>query len=243
MSHHLSSESLSVYLDGEATPAEARAWEAHLAACEPCRLRLDAARRLVGSLWRLARSEAPPPPELAAQVRRRIALRPLHSLHPLHSLRSLRSWRSRIWWRGLPPLRGAFSAPLGAGLALLVAVLLVEHGSVPGLGTLYPAVPAAPPARPQPEFLVSEGFGDAPAVLRETTSEVAGRVFVWNGDTWVQRGLDAVDVRQPRARVPAHSPAGRELLAKYSDLGVLLADGSRVVMRYNLETLELSNGS
>ncbi len=43
--------------------------------------------------------------------------------------------------------------------------------------------------------------------------------------------------------MPARSPAGRALLAKFSDLGVLLADGSKVVLRDNRETLELWNGS
>jgi hypothetical protein len=59
----------------------------------------------------------------------------------------------------------------------------------------------------------------------------------------VQRGLDASDVREPQARVPAGSPQGRALLARYGDLAVLIADGSRVVLRDRLGTLELWNGS
>jgi anti-sigma factor RsiW len=283
MSGHISSESLSAYLDGEVGPAEEQRLAAHLAACVPCRRRLAAARQLVGGLRRLAQEA--PPPELAALVRARVAAeagdlagmagadgaadqgawlesfessrssgtsRPsrsspaAESWRPRPSWRSLRrrlrSFRSWTWWQGLPPLRGSFGAarPLvTAGLALLVAALLLQHGENGGAG-LASLVPKLPHAGP--EFLVSEAFGDAPAVLPQTTSEVAGRVFVWSDDVWVQRGVDAGPAGQART-VPARSPAGRELLAKFSDLGVLLADGSRVVLRYNYETVELSNGS
>jgi anti-sigma factor RsiW len=271
MSRHISSEWLSAYLDGETGLAETQTVDSHLAACEPCRVRLESARRLVGGLRRLAPAEVPPPPELAARIHRQIAaaataaadgsdrlpaplrrprapgwaqaLRTLRALRALRTLRALRSW---IWWHDLPPLRSSFSTPLGVGMALLVAALLVEHGSGPGLTSLYPAVPRYPPsptARLEPEFLVSAAFGEAPAVLPQTTSQVAGRVFVLSDDVWVQRGLDASDAMRPQARVPARSPAGRALLAKFSDLGMLLADGSRVVLRYNLETLEIWNGS
>jgi len=261
MSGHISLESLSAYLDGETRPSEAGRLEAHLAACQACSSRLEATRRLVGGLRRLR--PAPPPPELPARIHGRIAAEtagasdrpggldqvqrsswPSPSGSPgsqrwPRALRSLRSW---LWWQGLPPLRGSFSTarPLvTAGLALLVAVLLLQNGESggAGLGSLAPRLPHA-----APEFLVSESFGDAPQVLPQTTSEVAGRVFVWSDDIWVQRGVDAGPAGQPRA-VPARSPAGRALLAKLSDLGMLLADGSRVVLRYNYETVELWNGS
>jgi anti-sigma factor RsiW len=245
MSGHISLESLSAYLDGETGPSETRRLEAHLAACASCNSRLEATRRLVGGL-RVLRP-APPPPDLAARLQGRIAAeragaddRP-GGLDRPHGLRSLRSVRSWLWWQGLPPLHGSWSAarPLvTAGLGLLVAVLLLQNGeSGLGLGS-----PAPKLAHAGPEFLVSEAFGDAPPVLPQTTSEVAGRVFVWSDDIWVQRGVDPSPAGQPRA-VPARSPAGRALLAKLSDLDVLLADGSRVVLRYNTETVELWNGS
>jgi hypothetical protein len=246
MSGHISLESLSAYMDGETAPSETRRLEAHLAACVTCSSRLEATRRVVGGL-RVLRP-TPPPPDLPARLEDRIAAeragaggRP-GGLDRLRSLRSVQSWlRSWLWWQGLPPLHGSFSAarPLvTAGLALLVAVLLLQNGeSGPGLGAPAPKLPHA-----GPEFLVSEAFGDAPSVLPQTTSEVAGRVFVWSDDVWVQRGVDAGPAGQPRA-VAARSPAGRAMLAKLSDLGVLLADGSRVVLRYNTETVELWNGS
>jgi|GEM_PF-1018735 len=256
MSGHISSESLSAYLDGETGQAEEQRLAAHLAACAHCRRRLAAARQLVGGLRRLAQEA--PPPELATLIRSRVAAEAggiagtagatgqlqssQSSLRSLRSLRWLRSLRSWTWWQGLPPLRGSFGAarPLvTAGLALLVAALLLQNGENggSGLASLVPKLPHA-----GPEFLVSEAFGEAPAVMPQTTSEVAGRVFVWSDDVWVQRGVDASPAGQPRT-VPARSAAGRELLAKFSDLGVLLADGSRVVLRYNYETVELWNGS
>jgi anti-sigma factor RsiW len=250
MAGHISSESLSAYLDGEVAPEAARRLAAHLAACDPCRCRLEAVQRLVGGLGRLP--AAPLPEDLAARVRGRIAAEagaPARARAPAEAgvrrrLRSLVSW---LWWRDLPSLRGRFGS-LGAlspaavaALALIGAVLLLENGAGIGAGP-RPGSLASDPARARPAFLVSEAFGEAPAVLPQTTSEVAGRVFVWSDDVWVQRGIDASEARQPRA-VPAHSAAGRALLAKHSDLGVLLADGSRVVLRYNFETLELWNGS
>lgn len=241
MSGHISLESLSAYLDGETAPSETQRLEAHLAACPQCSSRLEATRRLVGGLRFL--KPVPPPPDLPARLEDRIAAETAGAggLDRLRSLRFVRSWLSSLSWQGLPPLHGSFSAarPLvTAGLALLVAVLLFQNGeSGPGLGSPAPKLPHA-----GPEFLVSEAFGDAPQVLPQTTSEVAGRVFVWSDDVWVQRGVDAGPAGQPRA-VAARSPAGRALLAKLSDLGVLLADGSRVVLRYNTETVELWNGS
>ncbi|HEV3074903.1 MAG TPA: zf-HC2 domain-containing protein [Thermoanaerobaculia bacterium] len=245
MSGHISLESLSAYLDGETAPSETRRLEAHLAACAPCSSRLEATRRVVGGLRFLR--PAPPPPDLPARLEDRIAVERADAgarrggLDGLSSLRSLRSVRSWLWWQGLPPLHGSFSAarPLvTAGLALLVAMLLLQNGES-GVGLVSPA-PKLPHAGP--EFLVSEAFGEAPQVLPQTTSEVAGRVFVWSDDVWVQRGVDAGPAGQPRA-VAARSPAGRAMLAKLSDLDVLLADGSRVVLRYNTETVELWNGS
>jgi anti-sigma factor RsiW len=241
---HISSETLSAYLDGETAPDETRRLASHLASCLPCRSRLESVRGLVGGLRRLAPVE--PPAELAARVRGRIAAeggagpgRPLFLARLAHPAK----WVSWFWWRDLPPLRGRSGSlhalsPAGlAGLALLGAVLLLANGAGSGAGSFYPEVPRA-----RPEFLVSEAFGETPAVWPQTTSQVAGRVFVWSDDVWVQRGIDASEARQPRA-VPARSAAGRELLSKLADLDVLLEDGSRVVLRYNLETLELWNGS
>jgi hypothetical protein len=261
MNGHLPLELLSAYLDGEANPQEARRIASHLGSCVHCRLRLEGARRVVAGLRRVPPVEAPG--ALAVRVRERVAAE--RAAAAAGSWKAiLRSWYPR--WLALPPSapsRSAFSAPLGAALALLVMLLLAEHGSLPGpvagdftaastsggvgntgsVGNVGNVGSVGDNAHARPEFLVSEAFGDAPTVLPQTTSEVAGRVFVLSDDVWVQRGVDASDARGPRARVQARSPQGRALLAQLTDLGVLLADGSRVVLRYKLETLELSDGS
>jgi anti-sigma factor RsiW len=268
MNGHISSTALSAWLDGEAGPAEERRVAAHLAACADCRSRLAATRRLVGGLQQLA--PVPPPPGLAALIHGRVAAEAAGRTRGGAAGAAgsadgggggVRAWRGAVrllrrflrttaWaaWgpQGLPPLHGSFSTarPLvSAGLALLVAVLLLQNGESggPAPAPLVPRLQAGQPAG-EPEFLVSEAFGEVPAPLPQTTSQVAGRVFVWSGDAWVQRGLDAGPAGQARA-VPARSAAGRVLLAEHSDLGMLLADGSRVVLRYNAETVELWNGS
>ncbi|MFL6234313.1 MAG: hypothetical protein ACJ76N_14365, partial [Thermoanaerobaculia bacterium] len=55
---------------------------------------------------------------------------------------------------------------------------------------------------------------------------------------WIQKGLEG---QTPVARMDAGSPQGRALLTKYSDLQLLLEDGSPVVLRYDLETVEIRN--
>ena len=82
-----------------------------------------------------------------------------------------------------------------------------------------------------------------PATTAEgtTTSQVAGREFVLKNSVWVERGLEG---QQPEEHIEARSPEGRELLSRFSEeLGFLLEDGSRVVLRYRQATLELSAGS
>lgn len=231
MADHLPLDLLSAHLDGETSAPEARRVAAHLAACPACRERLTQARRLVGTLRGMAPAE--PPGDLAARVGARIAAE--RQAGAGRWARALRAcYSASLRWFALPPSRHSFSTPLGATLAVLVMALVAEHGSLPGLA-------GGTAARQRPEFLVSEAFGETPAVLPQTTSEVAGRVFVLGDGVWVQRGVDASDAREPQARVQARSPQGRALLAQLSGLGVLLADGSRVVLRYKLETLELSD--
>src|SRR6185369_14843220 len=106
---------------------------------------------------------------------------------------------------------------------------------------------------------------DPDFIVTQTTSEVAGRTFVRQEDddlwkylvydtagqtesagqertVWVEQGLTADPAPQEKS-VDARSPEGRELLARYADLGYLLADGSRVVMRYQRATLVLRRGA
>jgi Putative zinc-finger len=252
MNGHLQSELLSAFVDGETDAAETQSIRSHVATCDACRGRLLATRRVSAALRQVG--PVAPPPALAAQLRNRLADSSRASgrggwngVAPPRGtpgsgeigalLDRLRGWWPR-WW-DLPPLRASFSRPLGIALAVLMAALVVEHHPGPaGRGG------AAAGWMRQPEFLVSADFGEAPTVLPQTTSQVAGREFVLTSNgVWVQRGLDASDAREPQARVRVRSPEGRALLAKLGDLEVLLADGSPVVLRYQLETLELSNGS
>jgi hypothetical protein len=231
MNGHVSTEALSAYLDDELGRSRAEAVAAHVAACAACRSRLDGMRRLVHGLQRL--EQPAPPPLLAERILQAARLAP----PPATTLAGFwQRLRRLIEARGLDrPYVPALSTPLAMALALLVSVLLVEHRQA---WRPWYQWQAGIESRQEPEFMVEEAFGDAPLGMPQTTSQVAGRVFVLTGNTWVQRGIDG---GAPEARIHARSAEGRQLLAHLSDLGVLLADGSRVVLRYNLQTLELTN--
>jgi hypothetical protein len=219
MKRHLSTEQLSSYLDGEEGHVETREVEVHLASCPACRARLSSMRRLVVEIRRMERTA--PPPDMAYQVKAQVAA--------LGDVRTLRS-RARDLFRALvfqPSFRAA------TAMGLLVAVSL---GYMAWL--VVPPVPI--PKGPRPEIVkVRMTFGDTPLSLPETTSEVAGREFVWSGDRWVQKGLEW---KTPETRVMLASPEGQAMISRYSDLMLLLTDGSRVVMQYRLATVELSKG-
>jgi hypothetical protein len=127
------------------------------------------------------------------------------------------------------PPRPALRTAAAMGLALVVGLFAVSHNSAPDL------VLRNEPAPLQEVVTVNTGV---PLAMLLTTSEVAGREFIWTETGWVQRGLEG---ETPVARVDAGSPRGRELLTRYSDLAFLLADGSPVVLRYNLETVEIQS--
>jgi putative zinc finger protein len=225
MNRHLSSEQLSAHLDGEVAFPESREIQSHLAACEDCRDRFEALQHTVGGIWRLER--AAPPVGLATRVRAEVAA----ASRPQTPVRSFVTYIFGLSSR--PVLRTAAAM----GLALVLSLFLVTNGVGPKRD--FDALDA--PARNAVEVVTVEPLGDPPLFLPQTTSQVAGREFVWTEtqDIWVQRGLEG---EVPEARISAQSPQGRELLKKFSELGLLLADGSRVVLRYRLETVELSKG-
>ena len=228
MIRHLSSEQLSAYLDGEAAFHESREIEGHLGSCADCRDRFQSMQRTVSGVWRLER--AAPPPGLSTRVRAEVAAarrpEPAFAGNVLSYLFNLPSG---------PSLRAAAAVAVPLVLSLFLLRSGIEHKV--GLDQNLMLRPALV------EIVTVEPAADLPLVLPQTTSQVAGREFVWrevgDGDVWVQKGLEGVI---PATRVSAQSPQGRELLAQYSDLGLLLADGSRVVLRYRLETVELSQG-
>lgn len=228
MNRHLSSEQLSVYLDGEVAFPESQEIERHLASCEDCRDRYQSMQQLVTSVWRLER--AAPPVGLAPRVRAEV----MAARNPRSPLRDALSYFFVL------PSQPVLRTAAAMGLALVLSVFLVNNvdskRDFEALGTPHPEDAKG-------VVTVEPVLGDPPLFLPQTTSKVAGREFVWtelsSGDVWVQKGLEGT---VPQARVSAQSPQGRELLARYSELGLLLADGSRVVLRYRLETVELSRG-
>jgi len=214
MNRHISTEQLSAYLDSELGLVELRQLEAHCAACPECGTRLVSMRRVVAGLGRIER--AAPPPALRQQIRRQVIAQP-----PVHGIRRMfDSLRFLLFPLG-PGLRTAAAM----GLALVVGLFALNHlSSVP---------PVSEPRALQEDVTVKTG---APLAVPPTTSEVAGREFIWTDAGWIQRGLEW---ETPVARVDAGSPQGQALLTKYSDLKLLLAEGSPVVLRYNLETVEI----
>lgn len=221
MNRHISAEQLSAYIDSELGFVEMLEIESHCGDCRQCAARLAALHHVVNGLSRIER--AAPPPYLEERIRR--------EAHAQSRWQMVVRWLKALL--ALPTgatLRTALASGLGVGLSLL----LVGYGMrVQPLGQA--GKPAAPPAAR--EVVTVEASDEAPTPYPQTTSEVAGREFVWTGQTWVQRGLEG---ETPSAHVDTLSPVGRALLAKYEDLGFLLSDGSKVVLRYKLETVELS---
>jgi putative zinc finger protein len=220
MIRHVSTEELSAYLDSELGFAEVGQLEAHCAMCAECGGRLAALRRVVHGLGRLERAE--PPAALRQQIRRQVQAAPPAGFQgaiqsALDSLRFL-----------LFPIRPAVRASAALGLAVVAGLFAIGHGLGDGFLRTEP--------HPRQETLTVETFMGVASAPLETTSEVAGREFVLTDMGWVQRGLEW---KTPEAQVDARSPEGRALLTKYSDLEFLLADGSSVVLRYNLETVEI----
>jgi Putative zinc-finger len=226
MVRHLSSEQLSAYLDGEVAFHESREIEGHLAACAECRDRFKSMQRTVSGVWRLDR--VTPPLGLSTRVRAEVAAvsRPEPTL--VHTVAA--------YVFGLPNQR-ALRTAAAVALPLVLSLFLFTNGMEQNAEqNLMP-----PPAPVERVFVIP--MADLPLAFPDTISKVAGREFVWrelrSGDVWVQKGLEG---EEPEFRVSAQSPQGRELLAQHSELGLLLADGSRVVLRYRWETVELSQG-
>ena len=226
MIRHLTSEQLSAYLDGEVAFHESREIEGHLGACADCRGRFDTMQRTVSGIWRLER--AAPPPGLSTRVRAEVAAarRP----EPAFA-------RNVVAYVFGLPNRPSLRTAAAVALPLVLSLFLFTNGMEQKAG-LEPAM-MPPPALV--EVVTVEPSADLPPFLPLTTSKVAGREFVWRevGDVWVQKGLEG---EVPATRLSAQSPQGRELLAQHSEIGLLLAEGSRVVLRYRLETVELSQG-
>lgn len=230
MNHHVSVENLSAYLDSELGYAEVAPLEAHCASCPECGERLTAMRRVVNGLGGIHRAE--PPAALRLQVRREVQTAP-----PISGFAQRIGWALESLRILLFPVKPAMRAAAAFGLAVVAGLFAVGHMSDGLLRTAEPQ-----PRKPIEIVKVSFGepmgepLGLSPQTTR-TTSRVAGRDFLWMEDAgWVQFGLEG---KKPETLLDAHSPQGRALLTQYSDLQLLLKDGSFVVLRYNTETVEI----
>ncbi|MEA2599936.1 MAG: hypothetical protein QOF89_928 [Acidobacteriota bacterium] len=212
MIRHVLTEDLSAYLDSELGFAEVRQLEAHCATCAECGARLASLRRVVHGLGRIERAK--PPAALRQQIRRQV-----QATTSPGGIPAVFDWLRFL----LFPVRPSVRASATLGLAVVAGLFAFSH------------VPRIEP-QPRQEILTVETFMGVPSAPLETTSEVAGREFILKDTGWVQRGLEW---KTPEAQVDARSPEGRALLTRYSDLDLLLRDGSSVVLRYKLETVEL----
>jgi hypothetical protein len=218
MNRHVSTEQLSAYLDAELGYSEIRQIENHCAACKECGARLDDMQRVVSGLGRVGR--AAPPSALRQQIRQQIAVQP-----PAPSFERAVNAFCMLFFPILP-IRSALRTAAVMGLALVVGIVAFRH-EAEGL----PPTPG-----PGQEVVTVEMGAQVGQLL--TTSEVADRQFIWTDDGWIQKGLEG---QTPAAHVDAGSPQGRALLTRYSDLKLLLEDGYPVVLRYDLETVEIRN--
>jgi hypothetical protein len=94
---HVDDGTLHAYLDGELTPAESGRLDAHLAACQACRGRLQEERALIERASKLLSRAVPPTPVRAAP--------------PLHELR-----QPRVMWRLRMPLAWAATILFAVGI-------------------------------------------------------------------------------------------------------------------------------
>lgn len=211
---HLTSELASAYLDRELAPPDRRRLDLHLEHCAGCRAQLERMRGTVALLAQVRRSA--PPASLAQRVRLGIQAEARQA--PRRSLLS----RLASGWGGLATLATTALVLITIGVARDV---LSARGRALALKAPHEVI-----------SVTAQGFLFQPP----TTSEVAGRRFVWNDDNlWVEEGVRA---RSPHRIVLASSPAGRRLLARYRDLGYLISGGERVLLREQRDTLELWNG-
>lgn len=225
MNRHISNEVLSAYLDDRVDLRFQKEVDTHLASCEQCRTHLESLRGVVSGLSRVSR--VAPPLGLAQRIRHQVVAEPVS---PWVRLRNLIV---------ALPRRSDLRTHVAMAMALVVSVFLVGHGV----------------ERKQRDILASQGdptkwevtvyYGEdqAPADAYKTpTAQFGGRKFIWpEPGLWVEQGLD-LSATQASTHVDSRSPQGQAILKSFGeeDMASLLKDGSRVVLRYNASTFELS---
>jgi hypothetical protein len=191
MSRHATAEDLSAYLDQELPRPQLRLVETHLEECEECRTRFEGLRRVVGKLHRL--ESMAPPPVLAQQVQRRIALDGGRQAAFLERL------ERRLGGLPMEPSVGVTFA-----LVFAFAIILYLFGwwvDVRQGGTTI----LAPPAEVQGEMPLEE---------------VDGRLFELEGDLWIERGLDPA---APVTRLTLEDPEALAVLESYPRLSARIS--------------------
>lgn len=209
---------LAAFLAGDLSPADARAWDEHLLACERCwrAVREDRAGRQAAQLLR-----EPPPPGLADRVRFAVELAAAGTIAPSRPRRGMRPrWR---WLAG--------TGVIAATVAVAVAVLL------PG-GRETPAMPAAvavvaryaqqlPPAWPPGP---GPGGPGAPAEVGHPVTMAAGGqqmvLRVWRlGDVEAVVAVSTQPFAMP-ARADGVTGPGMAWTARLGSIGLYCRNGS-----------------
>jgi len=207
MSAHVTTEHLSAYLDRELPDRRVREVESHLEDCSLCRANLESLSRVVHRLQALERVS--PPPLLAGDVARRVALdrRPRSLLERLESRLSGQPLQSQIF--------NTFALVMALGAILYIFAFsmdLIERKRVP----VRVVSPEA-----------SKEFIRQHEISIGMRSEMADRVFYREGELWREQGAAG----DPEAEIAASSPEGLAVQERNPELAPLLGQGQPVILR------------
>jgi Putative zinc-finger len=209
MTSHATLEELSGFLDTALPEEDRRAVQEHVRGCASCRKRLTGLERVVRELDRMA-DQAPPGhlERLVAQGIDRLRREP--------SLTQRLEGRARRF-----NTRSALPPFFGVVLALGVIIYLLSFA-------------IAREERTATQLILGHTGTEVGAPLLGDRRELAGRVFLWTGEVWAERGTEDVAAdRRLEGGVRSDDPALADLVAGLSAL-----DGG-VRFRYGGQVLEL----
>lgn len=172
---------LSEYLDGELTPGERQALDAHLSSCANCRTTLEELQLVVENAGALA--DRPPKYDLWPGIARRIGVRATPVIADLDERRRLRDPRRRF----------AFTVPQLAA----AAVLLVFASAGGAWMALNGGRPAAGGDQPAPRMTAARGQA-TPALVTWTDSTAAYDRSVAELQLALQAGRSRLDTATVR---------------------------------------------
>ncbi|HYL55621.1 MAG TPA: zf-HC2 domain-containing protein [Gemmatimonadales bacterium] len=208
---HVDDGTLHAYLDGELSPPEAQAVEAHVAQCPACRTRLDEERALIARAEELLAQAAPPDRELPP-------FRPPDVKPP-----------ARLWWQVRTPLAWAATIALALGIGTYVGERERGGPQLAPTGRERPTIMADQLARPAPApgpataSAPDSAFAEQRQRLAErrlrvskqaASPAVVGAMEEKSAADSIARG-EATPVTADgylAAKAPAPSPAHRELM-------------------------------